>query len=394
MTPRARVAVLALGLDQCVAWGVLYYAFGVVLVPMSRDLGASAAAVAAAMSIAALTTAVVAVPLGRRFERARLPAWMALGTVWASGVLVGWSRVGSLAGLYLVGVGLGLAQALTLYEPAFALVARWFVDERTRARALVTVTLFGGLASTVFVPLTTLLIERLGWRSALLWLAALLVVLPGALNGLLLPRLMGCAAPARTTATPDATTPAASVEPGPSLAGLAVLFFAVSLTTAALAVHLPTALTTFGYGAYQAAAAVGWTGAMQLAGRLGLPLLSRLRTISLSLLVSTAPLVVGFVTLSAAPPWPILLMALSVLGAGAGALTLMRPLAVGRRFPAEAFGRVSGVLALAHQAARAAGPLAAAWVYDLTGSYQLLFAGAAGVLVLATGLSVQSTRLR
>jgi hypothetical protein len=35
MTSRA---IAALGLGQCVNWGVLYYAFGVLLVPLSLDL--------------------------------------------------------------------------------------------------------------------------------------------------------------------------------------------------------------------------------------------------------------------------------------------------------------------------------------------------------------------
>ena len=36
MTSRA---IVALGIGQCVNWGVLYYAFGVLLVPLERDLG-------------------------------------------------------------------------------------------------------------------------------------------------------------------------------------------------------------------------------------------------------------------------------------------------------------------------------------------------------------------
>jgi hypothetical protein len=35
MTPRA---VWAIGIGQCVGWGVLYYAFGVLLVPVEQDL--------------------------------------------------------------------------------------------------------------------------------------------------------------------------------------------------------------------------------------------------------------------------------------------------------------------------------------------------------------------
>ena len=63
---------------------------------------------------------------------------------------------------------------MTLYESAFAVVARLLgADYR---RAIIVITLLGGLASTVFVPLTHLLVVSLGWRQALIALA--LIQLP------------------------------------------------------------------------------------------------------------------------------------------------------------------------------------------------------------------------
>ena len=37
MTPRQ---VMLVGIGQCISWGILYYAFGVLLLPVSTDLGA------------------------------------------------------------------------------------------------------------------------------------------------------------------------------------------------------------------------------------------------------------------------------------------------------------------------------------------------------------------
>ena len=64
----------------------------------------------------------------------------------------------------------GLAMAATFYQPAFAALTRWY--GRDRVRALTTLTLAGGLASTVFAPITAALTEHLGWRRASLTLAA------------------------------------------------------------------------------------------------------------------------------------------------------------------------------------------------------------------------------
>ena len=84
------------------------------------------------------------------------------------------ARWETLAGLYLVWCLMGLAMATTLYEPAFAAIVQWFA--RHRDRALLTVTLAGGLASTIFMPLATWLLARLGWRTAVLVLAGVLAI--------------------------------------------------------------------------------------------------------------------------------------------------------------------------------------------------------------------------
>ena len=56
-----------------------------------------------------------------------------------------------------------------LYEPAFATVNAYF--DAQRRNALLTLTMVAGLASTIFLPGSALLISHLGWRRALLILA-------------------------------------------------------------------------------------------------------------------------------------------------------------------------------------------------------------------------------
>ena len=67
--------------------------------------------------------------------------------------------------LYPLLVGIGLAQAMTLYEPAFAVVARRYgTDVR---RGIIALTLLGGFASTVFVPVIQFLLNQVDWRNTL-----------------------------------------------------------------------------------------------------------------------------------------------------------------------------------------------------------------------------------
>ena len=69
---------------------------------------------------------------------------------------------------------MGLAMAATLYEPAFAAIVGWFASHRDRA--LLTLTLVAGLASTIFVPIETALLARMDWRTTLVTLAVFLAV--------------------------------------------------------------------------------------------------------------------------------------------------------------------------------------------------------------------------
>ncbi|MGW9135461.1 MFS transporter [Streptomyces sp. NPDC055681] len=57
----------------------------------------------------------------------------------------------------------GVAIAATFYQPAFAALTHWWGPDRVHA--LTTVTLAGGLASTVLSPLTATLADRLSWRT-------------------------------------------------------------------------------------------------------------------------------------------------------------------------------------------------------------------------------------
>jgi hypothetical protein len=97
---------------------------------------------------------------------------MTLGSAAATLLVFAWSRVTSITAYYLVWAGLDAVMAAVLYEPAFAVVTRWFA--RRRARALLTITLVAGMASTIFLPLTEALVARLGWRSTLAALSLLL----------------------------------------------------------------------------------------------------------------------------------------------------------------------------------------------------------------------------
>ncbi|MEQ4205326.1 MFS transporter [Actinopolymorpha sp. B9G3] len=164
--------VAALALTTTAGYGVLAYAFAVFLVPMQADLHASRTALTVAPALSLLTSAAVAVPVGRWLDRSGGRRLMVLSSVLATGCLLAWSRVENVVALYAVFVGLGVAAAGVLYEAAFAVVVTWFHGQR-RGTAILAITIVGGFASTIFLPLSGLLVEFYGWRQALVVLAVI-----------------------------------------------------------------------------------------------------------------------------------------------------------------------------------------------------------------------------
>lgn len=65
MAPRQRHAVWLLGLCQCVLWGVLYYGFSVLLVPIAADSHVPRITLAAAFSSGLAAMALLAPTVGR-----------------------------------------------------------------------------------------------------------------------------------------------------------------------------------------------------------------------------------------------------------------------------------------------------------------------------------------
>jgi len=158
--------VAALAVTQTIGYGVLYYAFAVLLRPMAESLGASPAAVTGALTASILAGAAVSVPVGRWLDRHGGRALMTTGSIAATALVLAWSQVRTVAQLYAVMIGIGLTMAMVLYDPALAVVVSWF-DERRRANAVLGVILVAGFASTIFFPLTAVLVEHHGWRGTL-----------------------------------------------------------------------------------------------------------------------------------------------------------------------------------------------------------------------------------
>jgi MFS family permease len=377
---RAWAIVAALGVTETVSWGVLYYAFAVFLVPMRRELGWSPAELSGGFSAALLVSALAGVLVGRWLDRRGPRGVMTAGSVLAALLVLAWSRVESLAGFYAVWLGIGAVMAAVLYEPAFTTVTKWF--DRDRRRALTALTLVAALASFIFSPLSGWLIEALGWREALVVLAAVLGAVTIPLHALIL-------------RTPP-PAPAAS-EPVPALAEaeaeralrsrafwlLAAAFTLGALTTSAMGVHLVSYLVEQGHAATLAATAAGLVGLFQIPGRLLFAGVARALPPRLVLPAVFLPGALAVALLGATTAAVAVLVAVLGLGMSNGMATLARATTVGDVYGAGRYGSLAGVIAAGNTGARAAAPIGAALLLGLTGAWPVVL----GALALCSALA-------
>src|SRR5437763_11267449 len=129
----SNVLIAGLAVTETVSWGVLYYAFAIFLTPIREARGWSTLELTGAFSLALAVSALAAPAVGRWLDTHSPRALMTAGSALGALLVYAWSRVESLAELYLVFAGIGLAMSAVLYETAFIVLSKWFRERRRQA---------------------------------------------------------------------------------------------------------------------------------------------------------------------------------------------------------------------------------------------------------------------
>lgn len=382
--------LVSLGVISIIAYGTLQYFFGVLVVPVGRELGWNRTQLSLGYSIALLVSGILGYPIGRWVDRKGARAVLASGAVLAGLALILLSRVDQLWEWYLLwGGGLGIAGAMTQYPVSFTVAANWFHRRRGSAMALLTV--LGGLASPIFIPLAGWLLPRIGWRETLLvfGLIQLGVVLPLALFTVRRhPEDVGLFPDGAPSAAEAATTPLTGVGARPAMRRLP--FWTLTLTNLAaqlgsnlLFVHQVAYMIDRGQDPVVAATLAGMVGLASLPGRYYFNVLSDRFLPQMLLGISQAVLALGVVLLALADSTGWLIAYLVVYGSAFGTSGGLIASARAQHFGRRAFGAIAALQGYPALAAAALGPLLAGWIYDRSGSYQITFAVVAGLYVLS-----------
>jgi MFS family permease len=373
---------------QIISWGILYYAFTVVVGPMQDGTGWSRTFLNAGLSVGLLMWGVAALPVGIWIQRRGGRGIMSFASALGGGALVLMGTVAHPVAYQFAWVLLGAAMAGMLYDSAFAVVTAAFGAQFRKGITLIT--LVGGFASTVFIPLSQLAVDRLGWQHALvaLGLAQLIIGVP--LHALGIPRFVPaaeqCAGPNNRTLRRQITSWWDAFHRDifdARFVGLALWFTAHSAAFTGLIFHLVPVLQEIGVDNATILQAIAIFGPMQVLGRLVLTTrgnhFSTLRVgrwamagIAVSLLI--------VLLLPSTLLWLAVFAAL--FGASNGITTIVRGTAIAELFGRERYAELNGALSAPAVVAKAAAPLTVAGLWSLSGEPKVVFAS---VLALILG---------
>ena len=373
-----------LSLAQLVTWGSVFYTFALLMEPIERELGLSRAQSSLAFSLMLGVDGLLAYPVGRWIDQGHERRVITAGSLLIAAGLALHTQVSDVASFYAVWMLLGAGMAASAYNPVFAVVTRRYpLDFR---RAIITLTFLGGLASTVFIPLTAWLIDTWGWRAAL----GVLAVLPLAVCVPIHLRMLRDAPPPAAPATPPHGTAPTGEEPERirlmrSAPFLLVGFFVVAMmgVVAALPAHMVSLLREAGLPPAWVVVVPASIGVIQVVGRLGLFLMEQQgdphranRLIPLLIPLGLAVLLASQGSIALA------LCFVLLFGLGNGMVTIVKGTAVAQYVSRQQVGALNGALGVPTALARASAPWLMGLLWSPEGGYTV---GLWGLVV--TGLA-------
>ncbi len=361
--------VSALSTAQLVSYGSIFYAFALFIDPMGQELGWTKSELMAAYSLALGTSAFCAVPVGRLIDLGHGRAVMTGGSILAALLLVLWSRIASYPLFVLLWMGLGVTMSAVFYEPGFAVLARRL--GLLARRGITFMTLVGGFASTVFIPLTHLLIEQYGWRNALLVLAGFNLAVCAVLHATSIPGAPSSSASLFGLRRAHAPGPGSQrVLRRPAFWCFVATSLLQGMIAAGLPMHLIPLLVEKGFSLEMAVLAFSVIGPAQVAGRLVMAFGEQAFSMKGIGVITLVLGVLAFALLPIIPPgsWLVAVFA-GLFGASNGMMTIIRALLPPELFGRENYGVVQGMIAMPVRLTTASAPFVFGALWGWWGGY-------------------------
>ena len=156
--------VIATSCTLFVCSGIGFFTFPVFLKFIEADLHVGRDSLSYAGALGALAAGFATPAIGYALDRFGARSVMIPGAVLLSASYLLLSRSDSILHLYALFLAIGIGMAATTILPSQTLISRWFVRRRGRAMGITAVS--AALGGMFWMPVSSRLIEGLGWRNA------------------------------------------------------------------------------------------------------------------------------------------------------------------------------------------------------------------------------------
>jgi MFS family permease len=382
LAPGPPIVLTGLGLTQILAWGSSFYLLAVLAVPIAAETRWPLTWIVVGLSLGLLVAGIISPRVGRAINQHGGRLVLAASSMLLGLGLVVLSLAATLPLYFLAWLIMGAGMGAGLYDAGFATLGKLYgVDAR---RMIVTLTLFGGFASTVCWPFSAFLVEQVGWRSACLVYAGLHVLVALPIHLFVLPGSVRRGSGPATIEIDDSLGAALVVRQHRTAFVLMTSAIALcSVISSVVSVHLLTILQAGGLSLAAAVALGALVGPSQVGARVIDLLFGRYYHPIWTMLGATMLVAIGLALLLAG--FPIVLLALIPYGAGIGIESIARgtlPLAL---FGSKNYAALMGRVALPSLIAQAVSPSA--------GAVLLQYGGTIAALSALTALAVLNIAL-
>lgn len=350
-----------IGCGQLIAWGILFYSTPTLLSAASQELGHPPSTGLGAFTAAMLASGFLARRAGRWVDQHGARAALTVSCVVGASAMALPGLAPSVPSLFACAALLGIAMASGLYDTAFAAMVQ-FKGERARPY-MIGVTLYGGLASSVFWPLTLHLLPECGARRTFGIYSGALVLL-----ALLYRALLGRAESAGHSGSEDRAGRQANVA-GTHFELIAFAFAGVATVTSGIGANFPKLFSAYAMDPWAHAVVPTMVGITQTAARAGELVVGARRSavwwgaIAIGGLgVAVALLLAGFASAPAA------FLGSIAYGACGGLLSTARASVTVTLFGGARAGALFGALAARESIPRAIAPWLFALISDALGA--------------------------
>ena len=357
------------------------HGFGLWLQPITQEMGWTRQSFALAIAIQNLSWGLIGIFVGMVADRFGAFRVLVAGAVLYALGLAGMalSPTQTLFAL-TTGVLIGAAQAGTTYAVIYGVLGRQIAPEK-RSWAMGVAAAAGSFGQFLMVPVEGFLIANLGWQTALLALSLMVLLIAPLAYGLREPGFQGAAPTQRQQSIGEALTEAVR---NPSFLLLTAGYFVCGFQVVFIGVHMPSYLKDHGLSPQVASFSLALIGLFNvfgtyIAGTLGQRMPRR--HILAFIYFSRAVVITIFLWVPLSPT------SVYVFSAIMGALWLSTVpptnATIAQIFGVQHLSMLGGLVFFSHQIGSFMGVWLGGYLYDRTGSYDIVWQIAIGLGLLA-----------